>query len=110
MIEDILREIITRFNEKAASDEKLKAELAGMRRTVLISLDDGRSFNFRLEDAKASALETGSIDNPDIAIESSEETINQLYKGEIRVMRALALKKVRVNGSLEDILRLRKFF
>jgi len=110
MIEDILRDVIAKFNEKAASDEKLRTELAGVTRAVLVSLDDGRHFNFRLEDAKASNLDTGSIDNPDITVESSEEVIDQLYRGEMRVMKAIALKKVRIKGSFEDLLRLRKFF
>jgi putative sterol carrier protein len=110
MIEDILRDVIARFNEKAASDEKIRIELAGVKRTVLVSLDDGRRFNFRLEDAKASSLGIGSIDNPDIAVESSEEIIDQLYRGEMRVMKAIALKKVRIKGSFEDLLRFRKFF
>jgi len=110
MIEDILRDIISKFNQKAADDEKLRSELAGVNRTVLIHLDDGRKFNFSLSDSKASDLASGPIENPDISIESNEETIEALYKGEMRVMKAIALKKIRVKGSMEDLLRFRKFF
>lgn len=110
MIEDIFREIISRFNEKAAADEKMRSELAGVNRTILIILDDGRDYNFSLSDSRASDLVVGPIENADISIESSEETIEALYKGEMRVMKALALKKLRINGSFEDLLRLRKFF
>jgi putative sterol carrier protein len=110
MIEDILGDVISRFNEKAATDEKMRSELAGVNRTILIVLDDGRNFNFTLADSKASNLIVGSIANPDISIESDERTIEALYKGDMRVMKALALKKVRIKGSIEDLLRLRKFF
>jgi putative sterol carrier protein len=110
MIEDILRDVISRFNEKAATDEKLRSELAGVNRTVLIILEDGRNFNFSISDSKASDLINGSIENPDITFESSEGTIEALYKGDMRVMKALALKKVRIKGSIEDLLRFRKFF
>lgn len=110
MIEDIMKGIISRFNEKASTDEKMRSELAGVNRTFLILLDDGRKFNFFLSDSKASDLKVGPIENPDISIESDEGTIEALYKGDMRVMKALALKKVRVKGSMEDLLRLRKFF
>lgn len=110
MIEDILRDIISRFNEKAATDEKLKSELVGVNRSILITLEDGRNYNFSLSDSRASDLVSGSIENPDISIESSEQTIEALYKGDMRVMKALALKKLRVKGSIEDLLRFRKFF
>jgi len=110
MIEDIFRDIISRFNEKAAADEKLRSEMAGVNRIVLIILDDGRNYNFSLSNSRASDLIAGPIENPDISIESNEETIEALYKGEMRVMKAIALKKVRVKGSFEDLLRLRKFF
>jgi putative sterol carrier protein len=110
MIEDIFRDIISRFNEKVAADEKLRSELAGVNRTILITLDDGRNYNFFLSDSRASELVIGPITNPDISIDSNEETIEALYKGEMRVMKALALKKIRIKGSFEDLLRLRKFF
>jgi putative sterol carrier protein len=110
MIEDIFNDIISKFNEKAKTDEKLRSELAGISKRVVIRLDDGRNFNFDLTDGRASELRKGSTDNPDIEIESDEKTIEALYKKDMRTMKALALKKVRIKGSIEDLLRLRKFF
>jgi len=110
MIEKILTEIIAKFNGKAATDEKLKSELAGISRTILLKLDDGRSFHFSLSDGRASEPRSGHIEDPDIRIESDETTIVALYRREMRVMKALALKKLRVDSSMDDLLRLRKFF
>lgn len=110
MIEDILADTIDKFNKKAAADEKLRSELAGVSRKIVLRLDDGRTFNFRLSEAQAIDLKTGDADNPDISIESDEATLDALYKGEMRVMKALALKKLRIQGSFQDLLRLRKFF
>ena len=110
MIEKVLAEVIAKFNDKAATDEKLQSELAGISRTILLKLDDGRSFHFSLSDGKASDLRVGDIKDPDICLESDENTILALYRREMRVMKALALKKLRVDSSLEDMLRLRKFF
>ena len=110
MIEKILSDTIDKFNQKAATDEKLKAELAGISRSIVLRLKDGRSFHFQLADGRAEKPKAGDIDRPDISIESDEATIEALYKREMRVMKALALKKLRIDSSLEDMLRLRKFF
>jgi putative sterol carrier protein len=110
MIEKILSETIDKFNEKAATDEKLKAELAGVSRSIVLRLDDGRKFHFQLVNGRAGKPEVGDLDEPDISIESDEATIEALYTREMRVMKALALKKLRIDGSFEDLLRLRKFF
>lgn len=110
MIEQTLTEIIAKFNEKAANDDKLKSELDGISRMILVKLADGRSYNFSLSNGRASEPRTGEVKNPDITIESDEATIEALYKREMRVMKALALKKLHVDGSFDDMLRLRKFF
>jgi len=110
MIEEMLTETINKFNEKVATDEKLRSELAGVSRSIVLRLDDGRSYHFQLSDGRASNMKVGDIDKPDISIESDEATIEALYKRDMRVMKALVLKKLRVSGSIEDLLRVRKFF
>lgn len=110
MIEETLSEIIGKFNDKVASDEKLRSELVGVSRTILLKLEDGRSYHFSLAGCRASEAQPGDIGNPDITIESDESTITALYKKEMRTMKALALKKLRIDASFEDMLRLRKFF
>lgn len=110
MVEQFLKDSIVRFNKKAAEDPKLAKELEGIRRTVLIEVTDGDSFNFVLDNAKVDGLAKGKIENPDIRITASTETFNQLQSGELRVMKAYAMRKIQVKAPLEDVLRLRKFF
>ena len=110
MIEDILTDIINQFNGKIITDEKLRSELTGVARSLVLRLDDGRKFNFHLADCKVSNFVVGDLDNPDIAIESDEATLEALYKKELRPMKAFALRKIRINSSMDDLLRFRKFF
>ena len=110
MIEEILAKTIEKFNEKATNDEKLRSELAGISRSIVLRLDDGRRFNFHLSNGQASKLSIGDLEKPDISIESDEATLMALYNKELRPMKAFALRKVRIDGSVEDLLRLRKFF
>ena len=110
MIDDILNDTINKFNDKIATDEKLRSDLTGISRSIVLRLDDGRRFNFQLSDCHASKPNVGDLDNPDISIESDEATLEALYKGEMRAMKAFALRKLRVKSTMEDLLRLRKFF
>ena len=110
MVEEFIREMIQKFNEKAASDPKFESELKGLRKVVQVVVTDGETFNFILENARVGPLGKGAIANPDIMVSGSTETYDQLRSGELRPMKAYATRKLQVKGSLEDVLRLRKFF
>ena len=110
MIEDYLNAAIVEFNKKGESDPKLQKEMQGVRRVVEVEVSDGDTYNFVLENAHVSGLQKGKVQNPDIRVIGSSETFDLLWKRELRPMKALALKKIQVKASLEDMLRLRKFF
>ncbi|OGS45181.1 MAG: hypothetical protein A3K76_06945 [Euryarchaeota archaeon RBG_13_57_23] len=110
MVEEVFREMIVKFNQKAAEDPKLAKELAGVRRVVEIDVTDGESFNFVLDNARVGELLKGKVERPDILVIGSRDTFLQMKSGELRPMKALALKKIQVKATLEDMLRLRKFF
>ena len=110
MVEQYLREMIVTFNKKAAEDPKLAKEFAGVKRLVEIVVTDGQSYHFLLDNSRVGELQMGKATNPEISVTASKETFDQLRSGELRPMKALALKKLKVHASLEDMLRLRKFF
>jgi putative sterol carrier protein len=110
MVEEYIKEMIRKINEKAASDPKFEQELKGIRKVVLVVVTDGDSYNFILENARVGPMSKGTVQNPDIMIAGAKETYDQLKSGELRPMKAYATRKLQVKGSLEDILRLRKFF
>ncbi|MBX8631581.1 MAG: SCP2 sterol-binding domain-containing protein [Thermoplasmata archaeon] len=110
MIEDLINGAIDKFNARVARDNTLKKELEGMTRTVQIELKDGRSFCFSLKDNVMGDFHEGRVDNPDIKIVSDEATLSGLLNGTIRPMKAWATKKVQFKASLEDLMRIRKFF
>jgi putative sterol carrier protein len=110
MVEQLFREMIAKFNQKSAEDPKLAKELAGVRRVVEIDVTDGDSYNFVLENSHVGEMSIGKVEKPDILVIGSKETFLQMRSGELRPMKALALKKIQVKATLEDMLRLRKFF
>lgn len=109
-MKELLEKTIARFNEKTKTDEKLRSELAGVERKVLLDLKDGTMYNFLLKDAHVDGVNDGAVDSPDITIIADKRTLEALYKREIGPMKAIALQKLKVKASIEDMLRLRKFF
>lgn len=110
MIEQQLKQIVDKFNERAKTDPQLREELQGFERAVLIRLEGGQEFSFRISDGQARDFRESSISNPEIVIETDSETIEKLIKKEMRIMKAIATRKLRIDARLEDMLRMRKFF
>ena len=110
MVEQLIREAIDRFNAKAKEDPGLAEELKGISKTVQVELEDGVRYHFRLEDGAVGELCMGEVDAPDIRVIASADTLTRLWSRELRVMKALVTKKLQVKGSMEDLLRLKRFF
>ena len=110
MVEAFIKDMIEKFNAKAAGDPAFEKELQGLKKAVQVQVTDGETFNFTLENARIGPMSKGALEKPDITIIGNTETFNQLRSGELRPMKAYALRKIQVKGTLEDILRLRKFF
>ncbi|MDD1768574.1 MAG: SCP2 sterol-binding domain-containing protein [Methanomassiliicoccales archaeon] len=105
----LLENLVTRFNQKAEKDPALQRELEGITRRVQIDLGS-EQYRFILDNKRIVSFAEGWIENPDICLTSDPLTMEELVSGRMKPMKAWALKKVRIQGSLDDILRLRKFF
>jgi putative sterol carrier protein len=104
-----MQELVGKFNEKVENDDKLRDELKGMDKRVLIDLESEK-YHFRLQDQKIDGIQEGDITDPDVTVNSDPETMQGLLDGTIKPMKAFALRKVRFKGNLDDLLRLRKLF
>jgi putative sterol carrier protein len=105
----LLDDLVMKFNQKAERDEALQEELEGITRKVQIDLGS-EQYKFILENKRIGSFAEGRIENPDISLISDSRTIEDLVSGKMKPMKAWALKKLKIKGSLDDILRLRKFF
>lgn len=113
-IQQTLQDLLNRFNERIKTDDKLQRELKGMDRSVQIELDDPdgtRYLHFFVRNMTASNIDGGSLEDPDINIISSEDSIQKLISGDLRPMKAWATGKLKIKAkNTEDIFRLRKLF
>ncbi|MDW5563377.1 MAG: SCP2 sterol-binding domain-containing protein [Methanomassiliicoccus sp.] len=108
-VEPQLQELIAKFNDKVEKDEKIRNELKGVDRKVLIDLESEK-YNFHLRNERVNDFQTGEIADPDITILSDPATMEGLISGKIKPMKAVALRKLKLKGSIDDMLRLRSLF
>ncbi len=108
-VEPLLQQLIIKFNERAKNDERLRNELDGMDKRVYLDLGEEK-YHFHLHDKSITDLQVGEMENPDITLVSDPETFQGIIDGSIKPMKAFALRKVRVKGDINDVLRLRKLF
>jgi len=107
---DLLEGLIAKFNAKVDSDPTLSAEIGDMQKTVLIELSDGTKWHFTLKDRHVAGLLDGGIDRADLTLITDEATLRGLLLREIGPFKAYATGKLKFKGSLDDLLRFRKFF
>ena len=107
---ELLEKTVAKFNQLAMTDAKLREDLAGVERRILLDTKDGTRYHFILKDAHVDGVKDGPIDSPDITITADRATLEALFRKEIGPMKAIALQKLKVRASIEDMLRLRKFF
>ena len=105
----MIQGLIDKFNDRVDTDEKLRNELDGIDKKVLMDLDSEK-YNFHLQNMKIEKLFDGAIDDPDITLISDPETMRGVLDGSIKPMKAFALRKIKVKGNIDDLLRMRKLF
>ena len=108
-LEELLTKNIEKFKNKIAEDEKLKEELKGIVREINIDVADKEGFSFILDNDDIRDFKHGKLDDAPITISATEEDLIALFKGELKPMKAWATKRLKVNSSMEDLMRLRKF-
>ncbi|MEM4293710.1 MAG: SCP2 sterol-binding domain-containing protein [Thermoplasmata archaeon] len=108
MIEEIFNQIIQKFNEKASKDAKIREELDGVERRIQIELEDGSVYTTLLKDCKLSPLSKEPFEKPDLRIITTGATIKQLWKKEMGPWKAIVTGRLKIVGTLEDKVRLRK--
>lgn len=110
-MQEMLQDLLNKLNERMRTDEKLQKEMEGIERTIMIEVTDGDSYFTKLKELHADELQVGRIDKPDILISANEKTLRGLINKEISPIKAfLVTKQLKLEASLEDKLRLRKFF
>ncbi len=89
--------------------EKTLEAIEGWERTALLTLKEGPQFHFIVKDNNITVYD-GPMENPDMKIESDEDSIRKLFLEEMSAAAALLKRKLKVKGSAKDLMKLRHIF
>lgn len=109
-MKDLIEQAVQKFNAKAQSDDKLRKELEGVERRIVVDCRDGPKYNFILKDTQIGPVGEGPLEGAEVTIVGDTGTLTALLKKEMGPMKAYATGKLKIKASLEDVLRLRKLF
>ena len=108
MIEETLSNVVERFNRRAATLPSVQEELGSLTRTIALRLTDEGSYAVDLREGRLQNLRTGAPAHADVTITTDQATFVGLVKKDIGPMKALVLRKLKIDGSLEDKLLFRR--
>ncbi|MGC8663336.1 MAG: SCP2 sterol-binding domain-containing protein [Thermoplasmata archaeon] len=96
-----LYELIEKFNKRAKENEKLKRNLEGLERKILINFSDDGSYSFILKEAQVLEYKE-KMEKPDITVNISTEIFHEILNKKLDVLSAYITKKFTVKASLSD--------
>ncbi len=108
MVQDLLQLMRERIAVGLQRQKTIEA-IRGWERTALLSLSDGRQYHFIVKDNNIT-VEEGPVPDPDMRIESDEETIVKLFMEQMNAAEALFKRKIKVKGSASDLMKIRHIF
>jgi putative sterol carrier protein len=108
MTEDLLELMRERIIIGLEREKTLEA-IEGWERTAQLTLKDGREYHFIVKDNNIT-VDEGPIENPNMRIQSDEDTIRKLFLEEMSAAAALLKRKLKVKGSASDLMKIRHIF
>ena len=108
VVEETLASLVDRFNRHAIQNPGVRAELKGLERRIAIHFSDGEDYLVELKEGLLTGLRSGNSTRADLTIRTDVATFLGLVHKEIGPMKALATRRLTIDGSLGDKLLFRK--
>jgi putative sterol carrier protein len=106
---DELLELMQEKLTEGLEREKTREAIKDWERTVLLTLKNDSVYHFLVAD-NTIKIHAGPIDNPDMQIQSDEDTIRKLFLEEMSAASALLKRKLKIKGSTSDLMKIRHIF
>lgn len=107
-LEGYIRNAIEKFKAKIEEDAELKKELADVSRKVNIDTTDNEGFSFLIEKGQIVDFKRGKLDGAEITLHATTADFKLLFTKELKPMKAWATKRLKYDGTMEDLMRLKK--
>ncbi len=107
---EILGNMISKFEKTVEEKDGIEDKLEGFKRDISISFNDDGNFHFSIDETEMGEIKEGSNDDADIKITTDTETLTSLLNKDMKPMEAYARKKIKVDASIMDMLKIKNIF
>lgn len=107
-LQKMFEEKIIEFNNKVDESESLRDELAHLNKTFTLDLGT-EIYSMTLENSKIKDFKPEGLEDADVIVTSTPESVVALIEGDLRPMRAYLTKKIKIKGKIQDLMFLKKF-
>ena len=108
-ISEIIENIRTVFNNRSAKDHAFRESLANFEKTIAFTLKDNDSYWFQITKGTVPSINKGIPLRSDIKLISNTESLLAILSGALDPMKAMMTGKLKISGSISDVLWLKKF-
>ncbi|MFO7792576.1 MAG: SCP2 sterol-binding domain-containing protein [Candidatus Saliniplasma sp.] len=107
---ELLKKMVEKFEKTVEEKDGIEDKLEGFDRNISITFKDDGNFHFSIDETDISDIKEGSDDDADITIKTDTETLNALLNKDMKPMEAYARKKIKVDASFMDMLKIKNIF
>jgi len=108
---DILKRISENVNSRIETDPKVREAIVEKDRTVVLNFTDiDRSYVLSVKDGRMEEPIEGTIDDPTLRVTTDTDTMKKLIDRKMNPLMAYAMRKIRVEGPVEEIMMLKDLF
>lgn len=108
-MEPAIQTMIDKFHGKMEKDEKMREEVMPLKKILNIDLGT-EHYSIKLENSKIIDFKPQKSDDADITLISTPESLQAMLDGTLRPMKAYVTKKIAIQGKIQDLMFLKKFF
>lgn len=108
-MEDSIQTLIDKFHRKMEKDEEARNEVMPLEKTINIDLGS-EQYSLRLEKARIEDFRPQMLEEADVTLTTTPESLQGLIDGTLRPMKAYVTRKMTVKGKIQDLMFLKKFF
>jgi len=108
-MEASIQTLIDKFHRKMEKDEEAKREVYPLKKVFNLDLET-EHYSLRLENAEIAEFKPELATNADVTLITTPENLQAMIDGELRPMKAYITKKIKLIGSIQDVMHLKKFF
>ncbi len=106
----VLKELVSNVNKKIETDPKVKEVAEAKDRTILLKFTDESEYILEVVNGKALEPREGTMDDATIVVKTDTATFDKLVTKKLNPLMAYAMKKIKVIGSMDDVMILKDFF